>query len=265
MHSKTLSLATATLSLVDSAHGATTLFFIHGAFINKTYWQAQLDYFRSAYRVVAIDLAGHGASSNLLSLRTVQDYAAEVRAVIGALSLKRVVLVAHSFGADIALEVAHADASEIVGIVEVDHLKHVGQAPPAALIEQVVAGLRADFSGTAAAFAKQALLTEATDPALVGRLLTDYAGTDPAVGVQIFEQIPGYAQREVELLDASTVPLHGIHVDYAPTNETALAEATGGRYTLHVMEGTCHYPMVERAEAFNTVLGEVLRTVFESL
>ncbi len=189
------------------------------------------------------------------------DYAAEVRALIDALSLKRVILVAHSFGSDIALEVIAADASNIIGLVEVDHLKHVGDEPPAAVIAGVVAGLRADFAGTAAAFAKQALFTEATDPTLVERISADYAKTDPAVGVQIFEHIPGYAQREAELLGRLPFILHAIHVDYAPTDEAALARPTGGNYSLRRIEGTCHYPMVEQAGAFNEVLAGVLANV----
>lgn len=183
MHTKTLSLPTATLSYLDSAHGETTLLFIHGAFINKGYWHAQLEHFQSNYRVVAPDLAGQGDSVNLLPDRTMRDYATEIRALMAALSLKHVILVGHSFGSDIALELTAADATDIIGLIEVDHLKQVGQEPPAAAIEGLVAGLRVDFAATAAAFAKQALLTDATDAALVERLLSDYARTEPAVGI----------------------------------------------------------------------------------
>ncbi len=264
MSRETLSLPTATLSYLDIARGDTTLLFVHGAFINKSYWQAQLDHFRADYRVVALDLAGHGDSINKLPHRSVQDYATEVRALIETLSLKRVVLVGHSFGSDIALELIAADPTDIIGLVEVDHLKRVGQEPPADLIAAVVAGLRADFAGTAAAFARQALLTEHTDPALVARLFADYARTDPAAGVQIFEGIPGYAQREVELLGRLPVTLHAIHVDYAPTDEAALAQATAGHYALHRIAGTCHYPMAERSGVFNRALAEALESVLRT-
>ena len=40
----------------------TTLLFVHGAFINKDYWNAQVDFFSPNYKVVTIDLAGHGKS-----------------------------------------------------------------------------------------------------------------------------------------------------------------------------------------------------------
>ena len=258
MHRSTIELPNATISYVDTAHGDTTLLFVHGAFINKDYWRVQVDHFQAAYRIVTVDLPGHGLSTNALAGRTPADYARDLRQLIDTLSLKRVVLVAHSFGSDIALELIAANADEILGLVEVDHLKTVGQEPPAEVIHGVVEGLRLDFAGTAAAFARRALLTEATDPMLVARLLTDYAETDRAVGTQIFAAIPGYAQRELGLLGQLPFALHSIHVDYASTDERALRNATGGRYDLRIMSGTCHYPMVEHPEAFNRVLAEVL-------
>ena len=266
MPTHTLALPSATLAYEVEGHGDTTIVFLHGAFVNRTYWREQVTHFAPTHRVVAVDLAGHGDSVAHEKPRGPADFAREVVALLDLLccrdpsdSLKRVALVGHSFGADVALETAALLPPErVAAVVDVDHFKAVDTEPPAELIAGLVAGLRADFAGTAEAFARQALLTPATDAALVARLLADYARTDPAVGIGIFEAIPGYGARRRALLASLPVPLHALHVDYSPTDEAALRRATSGRYALHVLAGTCHYPMAERAVALNAVLGEVV-------
>jgi len=42
--------------------GATTLVFIHGWCCDRSFWRNQLDALAEGYRVVSIDLAGHGES-----------------------------------------------------------------------------------------------------------------------------------------------------------------------------------------------------------
>ena len=53
-----------TLSYFDTEKNKTTLLFIHGSFINKDYWKNQISFFSKKYRVIALDLAGHGNSTH---------------------------------------------------------------------------------------------------------------------------------------------------------------------------------------------------------
>ena len=43
--------------------GEKTLLFIHGWSCDTTFWKSQINYFKKNYRVIAIDLPGHGKSS----------------------------------------------------------------------------------------------------------------------------------------------------------------------------------------------------------
>lgn len=124
--------------------------------------------------MLAIDLPGHGASSFNRNLVTGERFGKDIGDFIKALSLKNVVLIGHSFGSDVMLETVTADASEIMGLIEIDHLKNVGAELPKEAVDQLMEGLKADFENTCEHFARQALLTEATDPAIVSKLLTDY-------------------------------------------------------------------------------------------
>ena len=88
------------LSYFDSEKGDITLLFIHGAFINKEYWNEQLTYFSEKYRVIAIDIAGHGNSSHNRNEWTIKNYGKDISEFIKKLLLKNVVLIGHSIGAD---------------------------------------------------------------------------------------------------------------------------------------------------------------------
>jgi long-chain acyl-CoA synthetase len=57
-----------------------TLVFLHGLGADSLQWKAQLDYFGRDYRVIAIDLRGHGKSDPPSAIFEVQKSAAEIQA-----------------------------------------------------------------------------------------------------------------------------------------------------------------------------------------
>jgi pimeloyl-ACP methyl ester carboxylesterase len=246
------------LSYFDNEKGGTTLLFLHGAFIDKQYWNEQLSYFSEKYRVVAIDLPGHGKSSFNRKELTGQRFGKDVREFIKELSLENVVLIGHSFGSDVMLETVTENDTNIVGLIEIDHMKNVGMQLPKEVVAQIVAGLKADFENTCEQFARQALLTEATAPEIVSRLLKDYKGMNPEVGVPLLEYGFSYSVRETELLKGLELKLHCVHVNYTPTNEESLKKYLGDNYELYMMEGTCHYPMLENPNELNATLEKIL-------
>jgi sigma-B regulation protein RsbQ len=42
--------------------GDTTLLFVHGSYINQTYWNEQVKHFQPRFTIVTLDLPGHGLS-----------------------------------------------------------------------------------------------------------------------------------------------------------------------------------------------------------
>ena len=50
------------ISYQVEGQGSPSLVFVHGWSCDRSYWAEQLSYFRKLYRVIAIDLAGHGDS-----------------------------------------------------------------------------------------------------------------------------------------------------------------------------------------------------------
>ena len=88
----------------DSAQGpAQTMVLIHGFGGRAGYWHHQLDHFQYDYRVIALDLRGHGESDAPHSRYSVEELTADIVAMLAALNVTTpFVLVAHSFGGALA-------------------------------------------------------------------------------------------------------------------------------------------------------------------
>jgi pimeloyl-ACP methyl ester carboxylesterase len=94
------------IAYTDNGKGDTTLLFVHGWCINKSYWTNQVSYFGKKYRVVTIDLPGFGQSGKNRTVWNAISYGRDVDSVISQLNLKNVVLIGHSMAGDIVLEAA---------------------------------------------------------------------------------------------------------------------------------------------------------------
>ena len=258
MKTDKISISGESLSYFDSEKGETTLLFIHGAFINKEYWSDQLSHFSDKYRVVAMDLAGHGRSSQNRHDWTAYRFGQDIAGLIKELALKNVIIIGHSAGSDIMLETVAKYPSEIKGLIEIDHMKNVGVSLPPEVIDHLGKSLETDFKRTCEQYARQALVTEATDPEIVSKLLKDYGRMDPDVGIPFLRNGFDYPERETKLLEGLKLKLHLIHVDYTPTNKENLEKYLGNSYKLHIIDGTCHYPMLENPDSLNSVIEEIL-------
>ncbi|MCB0489301.1 MAG: alpha/beta hydrolase, partial [Cyclobacteriaceae bacterium] len=143
-----------------SGTGEKTLFFVHGWCIDQNYWNSQVSFFNKNYKVVTVDLPGHGESGKNRDSWKVSDYASDVVKVIDDLQLKHVILVGHSMGGDIVLEAALARPDVVDAIIGVDNFKDVGVQPDEQTrqaIGQFFDMLEADYSNTAASYANEYL------------------------------------------------------------------------------------------------------------
>ena len=85
------------------------MLFLHGYLACKETFTYQIEYFSKYMRVVAIDMPGFGKSEKLPYPYSVSDYASCVRKVIDELNVKKLDILAHSFGARVAVKLAAAE------------------------------------------------------------------------------------------------------------------------------------------------------------
>lgn len=76
---------------------------IHGWQCSSKFWQKNIPELANEFRVVAIDLRGHGNSSKTLTGHTVGQYARDVRQLIEHLGLEDAALVGWSMGGSVVL------------------------------------------------------------------------------------------------------------------------------------------------------------------
>ncbi len=76
---------------------------VHGWLCSSRFWQKNVPELAKAFRVVTLDLRGHGNSSKTLAGQTIREYARDVREIIEHLGLQDAVLVGWSMGGPVVL------------------------------------------------------------------------------------------------------------------------------------------------------------------
>lgn len=95
------------LAFDDVGSGDPPMVWIHGGNVHRAYWHwHQIPFFSAAHRCVAIDLRGHGESGKPEGRCSIGRFAADVAGVVTSIGLDRAVVVGHSFGCAVAVQLA---------------------------------------------------------------------------------------------------------------------------------------------------------------
>jgi pimeloyl-ACP methyl ester carboxylesterase len=230
--------------------GPVAVVLVHGWSCDRSYWRLQLAPLARHYRVVALDLAGHGESGLGRARWTQAAFGGDVAAVVQALGLRRVVLVGHSMGGDVIAEAARRLQGRVAGLVMVDTYKRLGAGRSAEEVAAFQARMRDHFADSARAFVRT-MFVPTSDRALVERVADDMASSQPDVALAALESAMSYSREMPRTLQALRLPVIAINPDNAPSDSASLK-----RYgvDLVVMPGVGHFPMLEDAERFNALL-----------
>lgn len=230
--------------------GDPAIVFIHGGLADRSFWAPQLSAFADRFRIVALDLAGHGVSGRARKAWTIPAFGDDVRAVADALGLPRVVLVGNSLGGPVALEAARGLRGRALGVIGVDTLHDLTQKIDPANASARADAFRQDFAGTCHAMV-DALFHPGAQPDLRAWAEKRMCAMPPEVVVGIMEGFAGY-----DLMAASRnagVPIRAINGDLWPTG-IERNRAVVPDFDAVIMQGAGHYPMLERPEEFNRML-----------
>ena len=239
-----------------AGNGEPAIVFVHCWSCDRSYWSGQAAHFAKSRRIVAIDLAGHGESGLGRQRYTIEAFGADVKAVIGALGLKRVVLVGHSMGGPVTLEAARLMPETVVALVPIDTLGRVGEKTSPEEKQVFLDPMRADFGAATRKFVRDFMFTPKSDPALADRIAQDMAAAPADVALSALESLVDYD--EAKALAAIKAPLRLINADRWPT-DLAAARKYKPDVQLAVMPGLGHFPMLEDAAEFNRLLERALQ------
>ncbi|MGG7034441.1 MAG: alpha/beta fold hydrolase [Flavobacterium sp.] len=104
------------VSFTDTGKG-TAVVLLHGFLENKTMWNTYIDEFSKKYRVITIDLLGHGNTGCMGYIHSMEDMADVVHAVLTDLRIRKTILVGHSMGGYVSLAFAELYPDNVKGLV----------------------------------------------------------------------------------------------------------------------------------------------------
>jgi pimeloyl-ACP methyl ester carboxylesterase len=113
---KTILYKNTKISYSDSGIG-NTIVLLHGFLENKKMWLEYSNLFSEKYRVVAIDLLGHGESDCLGYVHKMEDNAGVVNEVLEHLNIEKATIVGHSMGGYVGLAFAELYPEKIQKLV----------------------------------------------------------------------------------------------------------------------------------------------------
>jgi pimeloyl-ACP methyl ester carboxylesterase len=244
------------VSIVYSVAGAgdTALLFIHGGFADRSFFDEQFHALSGHYRVIAVDLGGHGESGRNRTTWGIPQLARDVKAVADAEQLKRVVLFGNSLGGPVAIEAALLLPGRALGVVGIDTFQDLGQPQTpdyrreaADSLRQRAEAFRKDYAGSMKAMVKMLFQPDA-DPWLVQEAERRMMRTSTDVAYAVLSSLTDYDY--VASARRLTVPLRTINGDLYPTDVEA-ARQVKPDFDAIVMKHMGHYPMLERPDEFN--------------
>lgn len=95
----------------------TAIVLLHGFLENAAMWNDYVAEFGKKYRVITIDLLGHGQTECMGYVHTMEDMADTVHAVLHELRIRKALFVGHSMGGYVALAFAELYPDNVKGIV----------------------------------------------------------------------------------------------------------------------------------------------------
>ena len=234
--------------------GEPALVFIHGGFVDRTYWASQLSAFSKDHRVIALDLAGHGESGSDRKNWTLELFGADVCAVMQKEKVGRAVLIGNSMGGPVALEAARQAPGRVVGVIGIDTFQNFTQPNPPSGVEERAKAFRENPSGTMKAMVRM-LLHKDTDPALIARIEQDMTNVSGEFAAAVTLCFSGYDYKRA--VKEAKVPVRAINGDLFPT-EVQKNRSVAGSFEAVILPHVGHYPMLETPELFNRVLAGLL-------
>jgi pimeloyl-ACP methyl ester carboxylesterase len=234
--------------------GDKTLVFVHCWSCDRSYWQNQVDEFARDYRVVTIDLAGHGQSGTGRKKWTMGAFGSDVAAVVNKLNLNNLVLIGHSMGGPVAIEAARRLPGRVVGIVGVDNFQDFRETPTKQQVLAFVDRFKPDFGKTTMGFVRS-MFPPAADSSLVARISLDMASAPAEIAMDAITETLVYDYKAA--LAEVRVPIRTISSDQYPTFADANNQIASS-FRVRIMPATGHFPHLVDPTTFNRLLHETL-------
>jgi len=243
--------------------GDTALLFVHGWSCDSRYWREQVPHFAEEYRVITMELAGHGNSGQHRKVYSLNGFAQDVKAVIEAVNPKKVILIGHSFGGEIVASTVRLEPGKVIGIIGVDTLHNLDETFSKEEGYKLIGldGIKKDFTPAVREFGKQ-MMGKGVDQELSNWIINDMSSAPPKAAISALEEYVGAIadKKTIDIFREVKVPVICINADLWPTNTEANKRHMTS-FDVKIMKGAGHFLMLERPEEFNKLLDSSIKEI----
>lgn len=239
---------------------------LHGVGLSRRMWAAQVAALRAQYRVLAIDMLGHGAAAMPHAGATLDDYADHVAATMDAAGVDRATLIGFSMGALVARAFALRHPARVRALVLLNGVfarAPEEQARILARVDEVAAtGPAANLDAAIERWFTPAF--RAQHPDYIADLRATFAANDPGGYITSYRLFATQDSVGVDRLGEIDVPVLVAtgeqDVGSTPDMARALAARIPGA-TLRIAAEARHMMPVELPDLTNKLLLDFLSTV----
>ncbi len=237
------------INSASTGKGPKTVILVHGWTCDETTWSEQVPELSKKYRVLTLDLPGHGKTGAPADGKLSMDlFARAVEAVRAEAKADHVVLVGHSMGTPVVVQYARLYPQHVAALVFVDGLVSLGNGRGPAPDPSQMSGpagkknretmIRGMFSASTTPANQTKILDmmlAAPDSTAVGAMNATF---DPAIWKG----------------DVFTMPVLGIYADKSGLNNPAYMKDHFPKLEYHEVAGSGHFVMLDNPPEFNSLL-----------
>jgi pimeloyl-ACP methyl ester carboxylesterase len=233
-------------------NGPKTIVFVHGWTCDESSWRDQVPFFEKNYRVITLDLPGHGKSgSPAKGPLTMELFAKAIEAVRVESKAGKIVLVGHSMGTPVIREYARLYPANVAALVPVDGVLHLSGSPNAPNADRMKGpeGLKSREAMIRGMFGKSAT------PALQDHILKMMLAAPETTAYQAMSATfaaPNWID------ETFPVPALGIYADHSTADDPTYFKKIFPNGSSVEVAGTGHFVMMEKPAEFNKLLADFL-------
>ena len=204
------------IAFTDNGVGKPTVLFVHGWCMDGSIWKNQVDVFKKDYRVITIDLAGHGKSGKKRKNWNPENFARDVIAVMNKLELENVVLVGHSISEEIIIRAARMEPRKIISIVGIDNFKEVDLVFNDSIKNEAnrfFGMMDKNFKITAEIYAYDYLFSPYTSGKVRKYITNQVRKADPEIAKPIYIRYAFAGKPDVNLINDNNLPAYPFRTD----------------------------------------------------
>ena len=237
-----------------SGKGPKTVILVHGWTCDDTSWKSQVPALSGNYRVITLDLPGHGQSGLPKDGKLSMDlFARAVEAVRSEAKIERVVLAGHSMGTAVILQYARLFPEHVAGLVFVDGMVSM----PTNLRETM--SFAEQFGGPNGLKIREAMIRRMFSPAttedIQKHILSMMLGAPAETAVGAMKAVLDPA---IWKEDVFAQPVLGLYADGSGNRNREYMTAHFPKMDYREIPGTGHFLMLEKPAEFNRILMDFL-------